>query len=428
MSEEVNELMDAFLSLCLEQRQLNNEQEGRGRGGGEGSIRKEELKTSALELAQKLYIKAAELERSGDISKGKFALNSLNTPDFLILAMELYNRAYRLDPDITRHIDHERVAAEISKKDLSELEGYYNPFRKLTTKNDPVDKELVALITESKLNYKTENISFGVGLRITLKSEPNLLEELPETVLERILLNLGWMHLPSLEVASTTSRGMFLACRKESLWRDLSQRKESRAVTPSHFPWRLQFIMQPSFRTDGLYISKITYFRQGYQESAISQPSHLVTYYRYLRLLVMALVSTDKPKSVIELMKEVDVPTLKAIKERIFSKYTSTIRKSKRNLVTYEAKPNLFFGSYWRYPLDDRMHTLLLFDAHSKLPMRLKMKMELGDPGKGVPAHRTAKCLKYSGRVCDEEGGGDTIDFDVHNWGKFYFSRVKSYI
>lgn len=60
MSDEVNELLDAFLSLCLEQRKLSQE--------SDESVK---LKASALELAQKLYIKAAELERSGDISRGK---------------------------------------------------------------------------------------------------------------------------------------------------------------------------------------------------------------------------------------------------------------------------------------------------------------------------------------------------------------------
>lgn len=62
MQEEVNELLESFLALCLEQRQLTN--------NSDSNQRKEELKISSMELAQKLYTKAAELERSGDISKG----------------------------------------------------------------------------------------------------------------------------------------------------------------------------------------------------------------------------------------------------------------------------------------------------------------------------------------------------------------------
>ncbi len=67
MSEEVNDLLEAFLSLCLEQRQLTATSEE----NSSLDRRKDELKASSMELAQKLYTKAAELERSGDISKGK---------------------------------------------------------------------------------------------------------------------------------------------------------------------------------------------------------------------------------------------------------------------------------------------------------------------------------------------------------------------
>lgn len=64
MSDEVDELLNKFLSLCLKQRkeQLIDSPHVN---------RREYLKTSALDLAQKLYTKAAELERSGDISQGK---------------------------------------------------------------------------------------------------------------------------------------------------------------------------------------------------------------------------------------------------------------------------------------------------------------------------------------------------------------------
>lgn len=65
MQEEVNELLESFLALCLEQRQLTST-------NSDYYQKKEELKRSSMDLAQKLYTKAAELERSGDISKGKF--------------------------------------------------------------------------------------------------------------------------------------------------------------------------------------------------------------------------------------------------------------------------------------------------------------------------------------------------------------------
>ena len=71
MSEEVNELIEEFLSLCFEQRQISSSND-------EERIR-EELKKSSMELSKKLYTKAAELERSGDITKGKRQCENYDT-------------------------------------------------------------------------------------------------------------------------------------------------------------------------------------------------------------------------------------------------------------------------------------------------------------------------------------------------------------
>lgn len=381
--------------------------------------------------------------------------------------MELYNRAYRLDPEIDGHIDHERLATEISKKDLSEIEPFYNPFRKLMIQNDPVDKELYLQIAKSQLNPETsEKAEKGGGggggggrggvFRLNFKEEPNLLADLPSDVLDKILEYLGWMYLPSLETVSATSRSLYLTCRQESLWKNLCNHMEccKRETLLFDDCWRMQYIMRPTFRTDGVYISKITYFRQGYQESAISQPSHLVTYYRYLRFfngpgaagkrIVTALVSTEKPRQVIDSLKELDEKTMKSIKERFSSDHDKTSkfknykgkndkRDNNTTFMPISSKPNLFIGTYWRQirPDSDRFFSLVLFDAHSKNPMRLRMTMELADPLKGAPAYRTAKCTEYIGKVFVTNWEGDSedkIDFDTNNWGKFYFSRVKSYI
>lgn len=71
MAEEVNELLDSFLALCLEQRQLSSSETT---VSSNNDRRREELKASSLELAKKLYTKAAELERNGDISRGTMSI------------------------------------------------------------------------------------------------------------------------------------------------------------------------------------------------------------------------------------------------------------------------------------------------------------------------------------------------------------------
>lgn len=469
MSEEneTNELIEAFLSLCLEQKkqtkakEMEEEKEKDNSSNdfkNKNNFKEEELKNSALLLAKKLYTKAAALERSGDISK----------------AIELYNRAYRLDPEIDRNINHIELAAEISKKDLSEIEPYYNPFKKVL-RNNPIDRELYFIILQSLQSSKLESVEesstvnekdnvFKLSNCNDSKSSVNFLQELPADVLNKILQFVGWMHLPSLETISLTSRSLFLACRQEEIWKFLCERVECechpRATTAEtqliYDSWRHQFIVRPHFRTDGLYISKITYFRQGYQETAISQPSHLITYFRYLRFfndseisggrLVISFVSTEQPRKVIDLLKEIDMKNLQAIKNRFFNNSTSIKQSSlkdknnknnklKKSLLSSDVdlkigtKPNLFVGSYWRSSkhLDsDRIFHLILFDAHSKNPMKLKMKMELADPEKG-PGYRSAKCVEYTGNVIVGEGEREQVHFDTQKWGKFHFSRVKTY-
>ena len=104
--------------------------------------------------------------------------------------MELYNRAYKLDPEIDRHIDHEQVASEISQRDLAEIEPYYNPFRKLMMQNEPIDRDLFLSIIKSKRESFFEREPSPSSSRvfsITLKDDKvNLLKDLPGDVLDKI--------------------------------------------------------------------------------------------------------------------------------------------------------------------------------------------------------------------------------------------------
>jgi F-box protein 9 len=70
--------------------------------------------------------------------------------------------------------------------------------------------------------------------------------------------------------------------------------------------YRLMWIEQPRIRTDGVYISQITYVRRGALDSMSAtyyDPTHCVTYYRYLCFLpsgdVVSLLSHDIPSVVV---------------------------------------------------------------------------------------------------------------------------------
>lgn len=368
--------------------------------------------------------------------------------------MELYNRAYKLDPDVELHINYD--TEELVKKEEA-VKEQTPPVRK----NNPLDMELYShiqnAVADSKnVNIEAKNPSTSANIFvISCTQKNNLLDELPEDVLDKVLECLGATNLPSLETVSNASRALYLACRKESLWRALCFTKKLSQNVDS---WRYQYIMKPRFRTDGLYISKITYFRQGYAENSMNLPTHLVTYYRYLRFynsleiegnLVMAFVTTEKPKAVIDFLRFPDEKCISTIKERFFSKsYSNGVnnnknRNSRSSRSRHQTVPNLFIGSYWQEAepssLDthleptvdpERCFHLLLFDAHSANPMRLSMRMRVADDDKG-PASRSAQCASYCGKVEHNNAADESserIDFDIHNWNKFYFSRVKSYL
>ncbi|XVE55322.1 hypothetical protein DITRI_Ditri03aG0149600 [Diplodiscus trichospermus] len=47
--------------------------------------------------------------------------------------------------------------------------------------------------------------------------------------------------------------------------------------------WRKMWLLRPRVRTDGLYVSRNTYIRAGVAEWKITNPVHIVCYFRYLR-------------------------------------------------------------------------------------------------------------------------------------------------
>lgn len=47
--------------------------------------------------------------------------------------------------------------------------------------------------------------------------------------------------------------------------------------------WRKMWLLRPRVRTDGLYVSRNTYIRAGVAEWKVTNPVHLVCYYRYIR-------------------------------------------------------------------------------------------------------------------------------------------------
>ncbi|KAL3839997.1 hypothetical protein ACJIZ3_024588 [Penstemon smallii] len=70
--------------------------------------------------------------------------------------------------------------------------------------------------------------------------------------------------------------------------------------------WRKMWLLRPRLRTDGLYVSRNTYIRAGVAEWKITNPVHIVCYYRYLRFYPSGRFlyknSSQKVKDVVKCM------------------------------------------------------------------------------------------------------------------------------
>ena len=195
--------------------------------------------------------------------------------------------------------------------------------------------------TEDVNQQLRQNADQGIRFhaRSTLKSVP--LAKLPDEIVVTIL-----GHLASLSVnakypdVASFECGWALTCRKArllsleaaALWRNmcegvytslaqLSGPSSARTLSADpakkidsscaaicsnlyHGDWRLMWIEHPRIRCDGVYISQITYLRRGAHDgTTYYDPTHLVTYYRYLVFLptgdVVSLLSHDVPSAVV---------------------------------------------------------------------------------------------------------------------------------
>ncbi|BGP55111.1 hypothetical protein JCM8202_004308 [Rhodotorula sphaerocarpa] len=118
----------------------------------------------------------------------------------------------------------------------------------------------------------------------------------------------------ALERFARVSRAARIVTLDSSLWRALclrtfvpphqiSRDKDALQLVKEHgSDWRRFYIEHPRLRLDGTYISVVTYLRRGEVQS-IYAPTHLITFYRYLRFyhhgLVLSLLTTDPPGTVV---------------------------------------------------------------------------------------------------------------------------------
>jgi len=92
--------------------------------------------------------------------------------------------------------------------------------------------------------------------------------------------------------AACVCRKWRYATRAPILWRNaclktwqVSGQEENERILQEQYggSWRAMWMHRPRLRYDGLYVSRNTYIRTGITEWKITNPVHLVCYYRYMR-------------------------------------------------------------------------------------------------------------------------------------------------
>ncbi|KAL5704391.1 F-box protein 7 [Ranunculus cassubicifolius] len=72
------------------------------------------------------------------------------------------------------------------------------------------------------------------------------------------------------------------ACLKA--WQVSGPLENYKAVQSKYeYSWRKMWLLRPRIRTDGLYVSRNTYIRVGVAEFKVTNPVHVVCYFRYMR-------------------------------------------------------------------------------------------------------------------------------------------------
>ena len=88
---------------------------------------------------------------------------------------------------------------------------------------------------------------------------------------------------------------MAILVKDQRIWRWACECIHPKSLLNPRSDWFKLWLTLPRIRFDGVYISTVTYTRQGLDESSVYTPIHLVTYYRYLRFFNSAVIMWTTP-------------------------------------------------------------------------------------------------------------------------------------
>ena len=199
--------------------------------------------------ARKHFLQGIESERNGDMNK----------------AIKSYRMAVQLDPEIEQR--------------MGSMVDYDN----IVSDDEP---EHHTLNDSEILVQKFSNLSLSANDNsIILTNSRTGIMHLPSELVCYIFRWVASSHLDmkSIESLSATCRNFYVYARDKSLWKAACERIWGLQTSRKGYSsWRRMFIERPHVHLDGVYISKVSYFRQGDPTvlSANYEPFQCVEYYR----------------------------------------------------------------------------------------------------------------------------------------------------
>ncbi|KAG8681624.1 hypothetical protein FRC08_015517 [Ceratobasidium sp. 394] len=221
-----------------------------------------------------IYAEAVEKEQRGELDA----------------ALDLYRRAFRLDPHVDRTYHVQATTAALTNLTLA-------PVTPKPGDSKPHTRIHVNVSATSTHSVRTLIANFPPASELAfapeIEQEPVYLARIPDELLLHIL---KLVDIPSIEKFALVCRRARLLTLDPDLWRDFVANTYVHPQIPadallgdivSRFAGDLRrlYIEFPRVRLDGVYIAVCHCDRPGQSENAWVNVDHLVTYHRYLRFL-----------------------------------------------------------------------------------------------------------------------------------------------
>jgi hypothetical protein len=170
-------------------------------------------------------------------------------------AMTEYRRAERLYPEI-----HSIVSSNLNILPLD-----------VKPKKDTLSAPVGIMPQSSHVDHDVVFIPSNPGKNVCIGILPD------ELIIGVVKWNLYW-DLSYYSKLSLTCKKMCALVKDQRIWRFCCERIHPKELLFPKSTWFNHWLTIPRIRVDGVYISRVTYTRQGLDESSLYNPVHLVTY------------------------------------------------------------------------------------------------------------------------------------------------------